>query len=698
MAAKYTETRIPFAKMTFSPDVPATALGPNEYNAGYNVETDVRGIRSVAGDEEILSTVPGTPTYISAGFRRGDEFWFIVATTEGKWYASNGTDVDWYDITPGGGSFAGYTQATNITEAWNGTVVFFNDSLNPPMFLPDQPGAILVPYSNLVRPIDIDNITYVNATTQRIALASAFASTGSTITGTVLTIGTLTSGSITAGQILSGTGVTANTTITGGSGLTWTVSPSQTVTATAISGDLFSSPPFVGGEQILIAGVDQFYNGTFTVVSSTTSTVDYLAQPGGAYPGGGLVSPLYTWNYNPNWKSYYANFMRLYNTPNVGSILVAGNLTVTELDDTQELYPVTIQWSTAFGLNQAPLTWQPTITNVANQLEVPLRGPALDGFPSNGQFFLCSYWDTVVFAPINYSTTSAPLLGVRIYNQGRGLLSSNCWANTDKMVYGVDARDIWQFDGQDFVGIGNQRIKNWFYDQLDPLYVDRVFMEVNSQRNQIEIYYPTAEAVNGVPNRMISYRYDLECWNAPRDVSSATMACETPIWYYDGSAWQFNYGSRTVAYARGVTNQKVVQKDQGYSWIDGEPISSQFRRDNIKMLENYSGKLLVHRILPEVVNLNNNELPIDPVTDTALKGNVTITIEGANSVGSAPTAKTPVTIPVDANGAVNGDNPWAQINQNAFRVNTIDITNSSNTSIWMCNATTWQYTQTEDDR
>ena len=762
MAAKYTETRIPFAKMTFSPDVPATALGPNEYNAGYNVETDVRGIRSVSGDEEILSTVPGTPTYISAGFRRGQEFWFIVATTEGKWWASNGV-VAWYDITPGGGSFTGYTQATNITEAWNGTVVFFNDSLNAPMFLPDTAGAVLIPYSNLVKPIDISNIVTISGTEQQISLDSAFAgagnisattltlgtafaSTGSSISGTALTIGTLSSGTILAGQkltgtgitantvitsgsglswtvnnsqtvgpiaisgayattgtvqvgqILSGTGITANTVITGGSGSSWTVSPSQTVAATAITGDLFSSPPFLAGEQILISDVNQFFNGTYTVLSSTTSTINYTAQPGAAYPGGGSVGPLYTWNYNPNWKSYYANFMRLYNTPNVGSILVAGNLTVTELDDSQELYPVTIQWSQAFGLNQAPLTWQPTITNVANQLEVPLRGPALDAFPSNGQFFLCSYWDTVVFAPINYSTTSAPILGVRIYNQGRGLLSSNCWANTDRMVYGVDARDIWQFDGQDFVGIGNQRVKNWFFDQLDPLFVDRVFMEVNSQRNQIEIYYPTTEAVNGVPNRMISYRYDLECWNAPREVSSATMACETPVWRYTGSQWTFNYGSRTVAYARGVLNQKIVQKDQGYSWINGAAISSQFRRDNIKMLPDYSGKLLVHRILPEVVNLDNNELPIDPVTDTARKGNVTITIEGANSVGSAPTAKTPITIPIDANGNVNGDNPWAQINQNAFRVNTIDITNSSNTTIWMCNATTWQYTQTEDDR
>ena len=46
--------KLPLAKMTFSPDVPSAALGPNEYNSGKNVETDVRGIRSVAGDQEIL--------------------------------------------------------------------------------------------------------------------------------------------------------------------------------------------------------------------------------------------------------------------------------------------------------------------------------------------------------------------------------------------------------------------------------------------------------------------------------------------------------------------------------------------------------------------------------------------------------------------------------------------------------------------
>jgi len=39
-----------------------------------------------------------------------------------------------------------------------------------------------------------------------------------------------------------------------------------------------------------------------------------------------------------------------------------------------------------------------------------------------------------------------------------------------------------------------------------------------------------------------------------------------------------------------------------------------------------------------------------------------------------------------------------QISQNAHRVNAIEITNSSTDNIWICPATTWQYTQTEDDR
>jgi hypothetical protein len=441
-------------------------------------------------------------------------------------------------------------------------------------------------------------------------------------------------------------------------------------------------------------------------------------------------------------------------------------------------------------------------------------------------------------------------------------------------VYGIDSRDIWVFNGQDFQGLGNQRVKNWLLNQIDPKFVDRVFMQTNTQKNQVEIYYPTRPPVisgisildtagtfactlepgldsgplrqglqvilsgtetgtgsisgysggpttyyvidtngvdeftlsttptgtsitttpgtvtgvdfnfvsDGVPNMMLSYRHDLECFNAPREVQSATMTTEAPYWssqqwysnvasttltgsgtgarfdilrtnsFYDGSPtpnvrgtgyavgdtvkvlgtalggetpandatltvteidldgrivsfdavgepldkWTYNAGLRTVVYARGLADRTLVQKDDGYNFLGPQlreyPIRSVFRRDNIKMLPDYSGKLLVHRILPEVENLNRFNLPIDPATEEIRIGSVDIRVEGANSVGQAPLETTAETM------FTNTDYPWVQISQNAHRVNTLEISNNTTQNIWICNSATWQYTQTEDDR
>ena len=181
--------------------------------------------------------------------------------------------------------------------------------------------------------------------------------------------------------------------------------------------------PFLVGSYVVVAGTNPtYFEGTYLVTACDTGSVTIASTVSQQWSSSGTVSPAYTWNYNPDWASVTAGWMRMYSTPNVGTILVAGDLTavpVADPTDTDE-YPVTVQWSQAFGLNQVPTTWEPTVLNVANQLEVPLRGPALDAFPCNGQFFLCSYWDTVVFSPINYSTTSAPILGVRQFNQEIG--------------------------------------------------------------------------------------------------------------------------------------------------------------------------------------------------------------------------------------------------------------------------------------
>jgi len=76
---------------------------------------------------------------------------------------------------------------------------------------------------------------------------------------------------------------------------------------------------------------------------------------------------------------------------------------------------------------------------------------------------------------------------------------------------------------------------------------------------------------------------------------------------------------------------------------------------------------------------------------------VTLTVSGANSVGSTASAITSVSLNIDANGN-NNANPWAQIDQNAFRVTSLKLASTSTSSVWFCSNLTYQYTAVEEDR
>jgi hypothetical protein len=536
MADDYTRLRTPFTNMSFTPDVPSNALGTNEYNQGLNVETDVRGVKKVAGEEAILSAIPGNPIFIDGGFRSEASWVYIVATLEGKWYMITSSGIT--NITPGVGAnpnvaLSGYTNDTNITTSWVGNVFFINDTLRAPMyFLP-------------------------------------------------------------------------------------------------------------------------------------TATEIYLYD---AAPDN------YVWNYDVGVTSTTAGFVRNFCSPNVGNILIAGNLTKNFSVGTTVNYPTTVRWSQAFANTGVPATWVPTLNNVANEQEIPLRGSIVDGFFLGANFYICSYWDTVILSPISYQSTTAPIFGVRLFNQGRGLINNNCWTNTDQNVYGIDSRDIWVFDGSNFNPLGNQRVRKYFFDNLSPTYQDRLFMVNNTQKYQIEIYYPDLTST-GWCNKMLSYRYDLDIWNPPKDVQGACNACEGPV--YSGSA--FKPASRTIVYARGsVASQRVVQTGVGNSF-SGAAIPTLFQRDNVSLQTEqgpvpYSNKVYVHRILPEVAGT----------------GKINITVGGANS-----TAQTPVYTPTNPVDIVT-DTPWVDAAQNDVRTISVKVESNDATDTFNLTALNWQATVVED--
>ena len=528
----YTNLRTPFHGMSFCPDVPSNALGPNEYNSGLNVEADVRGIKKVDGENAILSAIPGNVFFIDSGFRDQTTFVYIAATVEGKWYMITPSTIT--NITPGVGatpgiSLAGYNADLNITASWVGSVFFINDTLNNPMYF--------------------------------------------------------------------------------------------------------------------VAGATEI-----------------------------AITPDAQWNYEAGVTKVTAGFVRSYCSPNVGNILIAGNLNKTVGGITTN-YPTTERWSQAFATTGIPGSWQPTLSNVANEQEVPLRGPMIDGFFLGTNFFMCSYWDTAVLSPLSYQSTSAPVFGVRLFNTGRGLFNNNCWSNTDSSVYGVDSRDIWVFDGANFSSLANQKIRHYFYNNLSPTYQNRTFMINNTNQYQIEIFYPDLTST-GWCNKMISWRYDINVWNPPRTVDSACSATEAPIY----SSGAYNLAARTVSYAKGSpANSSIVQIGLGTSF-SGSPIPTLFERNNAAFLDDkgnpipYSSSVYVHRILPEVSG----------------SGTLDITVGSSNSVGQSPSYGQTSTV------SVVTDTPWVSTNQNKGRTVSLKVESNDSTSAWNITALNLQSTVTED--
>ena len=702
------EVNTPFTKMTFTPDIPVGSLSPNEYNLGENIATDLRGIHSVLGDEEIAQALAGTPVYVTGGYRQDGYFYYIVATVtvvdEGRWYQIYYDGSAWQEenITPGYGVdvtsyLPGYSTSINITEAWNGTSLIINDGVNPPMFL-QAAATEFQPYS-LTESATIALIEPASLTTMSITLTVDLVDLNVPyVAGERITVYGVTAPDAFNGSylILSTAANKLTVDIPAGSfGAEFTASISTTVmTVTAMTSGYIDTGAYVAANSIsvgtyVVSQLTGTSGGVGTYVVSVSQTLSSASMATYGFIVSGQVRPEYQWNYNADWTALTAQFLRVFSSPNVGSILIAGNLTAVDVNSATSQFPNTVRWSQEFGLDQVPATWEPSLLNVANELEVPLRGAVLDGFPCNGNFFVCSYWDTVVFSPINYQTTQIPILGVKLYNQGRGLLNSNCWVNADDVVFGLDARDLWVFNGQDFRPLGNQRVKDFFFSNLHPAYSDQVFLEFNSYYNQVEIYYPDLDST-GFCNKMLSYRVDLDIFNPPRDMPDIIMATQGPVYrsFVDSATYTgMDYASRCVIYVRAVEDSLLVQKDQGYTFINNTPIDSVFQRGMIRLVEDYSNKTMVHRIMPQIVTVDN-------FLQTAVsEGTISIAVGGANSAGQAVTFLPTQTMNIDT------DQPWVQINQNAYRQNTIRITRTGSVlKPWMLTGATWQYTPVEDDR
>jgi hypothetical protein len=216
---------------------------------------------------------------------------------------------------------------------------------------------------------------------------TGFSATGSSISGTTLTIGTLASGGVIAvGQSIYGTGVTAGTKILAnisgsGSGSTWTVSPSQTVASTTITGG-------VNGGAF---GFNAIKTGTldaYDVISGSTASLSFNSDTTNINNFNSTVNRI-----SVNSGEAQFNVPITISGSTSGSVrLGAGTTPAVQVYTLPQAYPTannqvlvsttagSMSWANASSINSVYGQWQnlTTITPVASNTAYALALPTID--------------------------------------------------------------------------------------------------------------------------------------------------------------------------------------------------------------------------------------------------------------------------------------------------------------------------------
>ena len=217
----------------------------------------------------------------------------------GMWVVSNNT-TNAFTVTLGSNNGSNVSAGTTVLCPQNFSIIVYCDGANVKKA---DDGLITTPISVAnggtgLTTLTANNVMLGNGTSSPQFVAPATA--GNTLTaalvsnavfigsisGTTLTVSSVTSGIIAIGQTLTGTGVTAGTTITAGSGLSWTVSASQTVGPITINGNVLSWVSGTSSSGSLIRAPQLLLAGTTTYQTPSNCKTIYVEMVGGGGGGG----------------------------------------------------------------------------------------------------------------------------------------------------------------------------------------------------------------------------------------------------------------------------------------------------------------------------------------------------------------------------------------------------------------------------
>ena len=190
--------------------------------------------------------------------------------------------------------------------------------------------------------------------------------------------------------------------------------------------------------------------------------------------------------------------------------------------------PGVVKASDVAAPGAVPNNWNPYAAGVstASEFQTTQGGVVQDMVELQGNLYVYANDSIYFFRNPNGRIPDQP----QSVAQGWGALTTDAIVEFDGQHVVVGAQDIYIFGGHpgNIQSIADGRVREYFYQNLNPLHQQRLFMLRHIQKDEIWIVYPTKESITGQCDEALVWNYRKNNWTI-RDINGAVAGDVGPI-------------------------------------------------------------------------------------------------------------------------------------------------------------------------
>jgi len=215
-----------------------------------------------------------------------------------------------------------------------------------------------------------------------------------------------------------------------------------------------------------------------------------------------------------------------------GNLLVAGNIKTTDSLNpaiTLRRDPGVINISDVAVTGGFPTNWNPFASSVstAEQYTLSETSAIKDMKTLQSNFYIYS---TEGIHQIRLTGNINTPVSFSSVTERYGAMTNKAVAEYDGRHFVVGKNDIYSFTGNpaDIKSLCDSRTRTYFYNNINPSYLDNLFVLENHRLNEIWINYPTIQSTNGNCDEALIYNYRDNTWTI-RDLNEVKAGDIGPI-------------------------------------------------------------------------------------------------------------------------------------------------------------------------